>query len=111
MLLPAAAAGGLWLPRLHAAASSLRLRLQLNPRPPRPTPQASAFRILEQAPPAHGVAVAAPTMGGTVSAKLRLPLPKGSRVAVPRCALGAGLHVGGGGWLDRAALCCCAAGA
>ena len=43
-----------------------------------------AFRVLEQAAPANGVAVAAPSMGQTISPRLRLPLPKGSRMAVPR---------------------------
>jgi len=46
--------------------------------------QVRAFRILEQPAPVNGVAVAAPTMGQTISPRLRLPLPKGSRMAVPR---------------------------
>jgi hypothetical protein len=43
-----------------------------------------AFRVLEQEAPANGVAVAAPTMGQTISPRLRLPLPKGSRMTFPR---------------------------
>lgn len=41
---------------------------------------------MEQAPPAHGAVVAAPTFGQTVSEKLRIPRPKGSRFGVPRYA-------------------------
>lgn len=46
--------------------------------------QVRAFRVLEQDAPANGVAVAAPTMGQTISPRLRLPLPKGCRMGVPR---------------------------
>lgn len=46
--------------------------------------QVRAFRVLEQEAPANGVAVAAPTMGQTISPRLRLPLPKGCRMGVPR---------------------------
>ena len=49
--------------------------------------QVRAFRVLEQPQPANGVAVAAPTFGQTISDKLRLPRPKGSRFPVPRYSL------------------------
>lgn len=46
-----------------------------------------AFRVMEQPSPANGVSIAAPTFGNTISDKLRIPLPKGSRFHVPRYAL------------------------
>ncbi|PSC69955.1 28S ribosomal mitochondrial [Micractinium conductrix] len=48
---------------------------------------ARGFRLLEQPPPANGVAITAPTLGQTISASLRLPRPPRSRVAVPRLSL------------------------
>jgi hypothetical protein len=49
--------------------------------------QVRAFRVMEQPQPANGVAVGAPTFGQTISGKLRLPRPKGSRFPVPRYSL------------------------
>lgn len=46
--------------------------------------QATAFRLLEQPRLANGMTVAAPTFGQTISEKIRVPRPKGSRFAVPR---------------------------
>ncbi len=43
--------------------------------------------MLEQPGPVNGVAVAAPTLGQTVSEKLRVPVPRGSRLHVPRYSL------------------------
>ncbi|KAI3428497.1 hypothetical protein D9Q98_007321 [Chlorella vulgaris] len=46
-----------------------------------------AFRVLEQPPPANGVAVAAPTFGGTITSRLRLPRPKATGFHMPRYTL------------------------
>eukprot|EP00887_Chlorella_sp_A99_P004908 scaffold4.g4908.t1 len=45
---------------------------------------ARAFRLLEQPRPARGATLAAPTLGQSLSDKIHIPRPKGSRFPVPR---------------------------
>uniref|UniRef100_A0A1D2A603 Small ribosomal subunit protein mS29 n=3 Tax=Auxenochlorella protothecoides TaxID=3075 RepID=A0A1D2A603_AUXPR len=42
------------------------------------------FRLMEQPAPANGLTVTAPTCGGRLPAALAVPLPRNSRVSVPR---------------------------
>lgn len=42
---------------------------------------------MEQPAPVHGLTVTAPTCGGRLPANLAIPLPKNSRVNVPRYSM------------------------
>lgn len=47
----------------------------------------AGFRLMEQSAPKRGLVVTAPTNGAGLPLDLAVPLPKGSRVAVPRLSL------------------------